>query len=418
MSRDLAGTAIRFALLAASVTGWGCEDGFEGPGEADCSEPDVDELGFSRERIEKLGNHSYQSTLQWRGPGAADLSEDVKAEDVVLNVQKTGDTKWGLHCGGYIRFPVDVELQISKKRHAKFHGQAFGRKEGLQISTSASVRVADELVAPGPAVVGEGGPRWVLYGWVDDHGARGALASETDTAAECERARWPVDRVCDDFADREEPFDAKFGEFEFGQVMGLLEQLQSQELRWEKEQSTTNVNLTFERSEGPLCVGIERSDEAAEPYRGHRLSTAGTARLKTDDGRIDVSMSVTFAVQWSKRRAVIKVPGDGLLEVEHTLVVQGHASRAGSSWLRGAPQEDDANAFQSIELSISAGKNQVQGHIFLTKLVLDDSKPQIASSNVRDLMTLDGVCLEDASRREEVDHGTFGPLEWPPVRSR
>lgn len=363
--------ALRLATVTTLIVFSGCDDGFEraGPNE-DCIEPNVDELPFDRDSIEKLVAGRHRSTLAWRGPGASRLPEDEQSDEITLDVRKSGELKWGLHCGGYVRFPVEVEVVMSEGRRATFQGQARGRKDGSQLSTDADISVADALSIPGPPVVGRGQPSYLLHSWIDEDGVRGALASQSDTAAECERARWPVERACERVSDREMPFDTTFGDFDFGDVMDQLDQLKSQELRWSAEEgdeeSTTNLQITFERGRAPVCVGIEYSDGASVWYRGRALQTTLTARVTTDDGRVDAEFPVTAAVRWSKKRGVITVPGGGVGEVAHTLSISGDVTRAGTKLFRLVPEEaDDPDTFQSLSMYATLGREVAQGDLFL-----------------------------------------------------
>jgi len=411
----------RMALGLATVTTLiafsGCdEDGFEHAGPTvDCIEPDVDELPFDRDSIEKLVAGRHRSTLAWRGPGASRLPEDEQSEEITLDVRKSGELRWGLYCGGTVRFPVDVEVAMSGGRRATFQGQVRGRKDGAQILTDADISVADALSIPGPSVVGEGQPSYLLNSWIDEDGVRGALRSQSDTAAECERARWPVERACENVSDREMPFDTTFGDFDFGDVMGQLDQLKSQEVRWVEEEgdeeSTTNLQITFERGQAPVCVGIEYSDDAFASYRGRALQTTLTARVTTDDGRVDTEIPVTASVRWSNKRGVITVPGDGVSQVEHTLVISADVTRSGTQLFHPvAEQADDPDRFQSFSMSVTLGREAAQGDVYLGEIHVDATEPQIELSAAYEQMSLEGVCLEGASRRKDLARGTFGPL--------
>jgi hypothetical protein len=409
----------RLAITAAFASLLGCDDdGFEEPGpNVDCIEPNVDELPFDRNSIEKLVTGDHHTTLQWRGPGVNALDESERSADVVVSVEKTGDLKWGVHCGGYVRFPVEVELAISRERHAKFKGEVHGRKEGAQLLTTARVRVAEDLSIPGPAVLGEGGPSYGLSGWIDSTGTRGSIYSQSDTNAECERARWPVDRACAETGDREMPSDTRFGDFDFDDAMTQLSRLEPQELRW-KDGSTTTVALSFERGDAPICVGIEYSDGAFEPYRGRKLSTMLNTHVITDDGRIDTTIPVVVAAQWSEKRGVITVPGDGYTEVDHTLVVSGQVTRTGTELFRPSDTAaDDAATFQSLGLHFTIGKQAVGGRVYLGLVRVDASEPQIAMTDALERGSLEGVCIEGVSRREDVATGSFGLKEFASSRT-
>jgi hypothetical protein len=94
------------------------------------------------------------------------------------------------------------------------------------------------------------------------------------------------------------------------------------------------------------------------------------------------------------------------------LTISGDVSRAGSQLFDSANEAgDDSDTFQRLGLYVTAGRKAVQGNLYLAIARPDWSKPQIALSNAREQMSLDGVCIEGASRDEDIDHGAFGPLD-------
>ena len=412
MTSSLRNWPARLAVVSALIGLTGCDDGFEQRGPTvDCTEPNVDELPFDRDMIEELASGRHRSTLQWRGPGVDALDEPERSHDVVLDVRKTGDLKWGLHCGGYVRFPAEVEVALTGKKRATFSGEVWGRKDGAQLLTRAPIRVANELSIPGPAVLGEGSPDYSLSGWIDSTGTRGSVSSQSDTNAECERARWPVDRACQDASDREMPSDTRFGDFDFDQAIAQLGQLEPQELKW-KDGSTTTLTLSFERGEAPICVGIEYSDGASEAYRGRQLRTSIEAHVTTEDGRIDTTIPVEIAVRWSEKRGVVTVPGDGYSEVDHTLVISAETTSLGKDLFRPFDSDpDDETTFQSLSLHVTVGEQNAGGLVFLGVIRVDTSEPQVALSGALERGTLDDVCTEGLSRHEERASGSFGLKE-------
>ncbi|HKU37971.1 MAG TPA: hypothetical protein VJR89_07485 [Polyangiales bacterium] len=382
------------ALALIAYLGLGCDDGFEEPGPTtDCFAPTLDELPFDRDSIEPLVDGRHESTLAWVGPGSAELAD----ERIVLDVRKTGDLRWGLHCGGYVRFDVDVDVELPRGRRATFGGQVFGSKDGAQLFGRAPLSAAEQLGAPEPLVVGRGSRSYWLSGWIDEHGVRGSLASSSDTAAECERARWPADRVCTELDAHDVPFETKFGQFRFADVESGFEQLQHQELVW-SDGSTTTLEVSIEPGGAPVCVGRDRGDDIIPAYRGQTLSTTFRAHVRTSDGRVDAHLPLTAAVQWSPRTGLVTVPPQ-LDDIPHTssLIGDGAIARAA-----------EPNTFDTVAIYVALGRDGVRGTLFLGELTLDESQPQIASSGALERMSLDGVCLEGASTRQDLDQGGFG----------
>jgi hypothetical protein len=134
------------------------------------------------------------------------------------------------------------------------------------------------------------------------------------------------------------------------------------------------------------------------------------AHVKTSDGRVDADLPLSVSVQWSEKRGVIELPGReyggrGAFK----FLLTGQTTRAGVALFKPFDAEADvADSFQSLSLFAMLGGDFLEGSLSLGAIHVDASEPQIAQSAASETMSLEGVCTEGASRREDLGHGSFG----------